>query len=289
MATTIATKTVRFGAVEFQAALKAASSKSDVKLERAHKYSLPEGKGDAYEKINRKDLGAVTGETIATDMVTYGVWDDDTFKPLSVEDLAAIKSLGETEQIGKEIHDLTVIEIAEFVPVKDIEFERSENAYFLAPQKGGIGARPMKLLYEALRAEKVAGVTKFVLKEGGRQKLAVVHAVHGKLLVNVLAYAGDFAQSEESREALEALAKPDKVYLDHARMLIQALTVDAEASMLATATDTAVEAKAEALDKALAGEAPKQRKAKPRAEVTDAPDELLERLRSSLSEAQKAA
>lgn len=288
MATTISNKPVRFGAVEFQAALKCASAKDDVKFDRARRYvwEKPDGKPEVrFERVVRPDRGALTDNPANADNIVYGIWtDDDTFKPVPADTLAAIKLLGETEQVGKLVRDLTAIEIEEFVDLKDVEQARFTSAYFLAPQKGGIGAKPMKLLYEALKAEKAAGVFKFVLKGGGRQKLGVLHPSNGKLLLNVLCYADEWKQSDEAAEALAAIAKPEKVYVDHARALIRALKVDAADSLLETARDTAIEAKAEAYQKVLDGETIKKREI---SVIDNGVDDLMERLKASMDQAAK--
>jgi non-homologous end joining protein Ku len=292
MATTVSNKVVRFGVVEFQAALKAASAKGDVKLDRARRYQHQDSadgpKVTAYEKVTRKDLGEVTGEVLTPDAVAYGIWEDGDFKPIPGETMDAIKSLGETEERDGSIHDLTALEIEDFVPLKDIDFSRSESAYFLVPQKGGIGGKPMRLLRDALKAEKVGGVFKFVVKGGGRQKLGVLHEKDGGLFVNVVAYAENFAQSRESGEALEQISKPEKAYVDMARKLIQAKTTSVERSLLTTARDSAVEAKAEALEKALDGKPVKGRKAEPAVGLAEA-DALLAKLRESVEQAKVAA
>lgn len=283
MAQTISSKVVRFGAVEFPVNLKAASSKADVKLQRAHPIYSGEGKKQTvrYEQITRKDLGAETGEVVTTSDAVKGIWNGDEFKPLSVEDLAAIAALGETEQVGKEVRDLKVLEIQEFIPLKDVPLERSEGCYFLAPMKGGIGAKPMKLLYEALKAEKAAGTFKFVVKGGGRQKLGVVHASGGKLLVNVLAFASDFV-AVDADDDLTTMVKPEKVLLDHMRAYVKALSKDTSESLVVTAKDTAVEAKAEALEHALEGKSPKKREVTTAKPTESNADILLDALRANM-------
>lgn len=235
MSATIRNLTVSFGLVEFPASLKKASEKKDVTFDSAIK--VVEGKGKqqrvTYERVRQVKTGARSGVyatssatgtssamtvgtgAMAPTEIVKGVWvAEDEFRPLPEGALDAIMEAGQIDGIA----------IEEFVPLKSVPWHRVEGAYYLTPQKGLIGAKPMRLLRDALKAEKAAGVAKLCLKgTGGRQKLAVIHEANGMLVVNLLAFAVDFREADESAAAIENVAV-DRKMLTLARAMVRERT-----------------------------------------------------------------
>ena len=273
MATTIRGLQVSFGLVSFPASLRKASEKKDVTFDSAVRVDVD---GEVtYERVVQSKSGASTGAVAASATtngadVVKGLWvDDDTFHPLPE---GALDSISESTQIEG-------IEIEEFVPLKDVPWHRVEAAYYLTPQKGLIGAKPMRLLRDALKAEKTAGVCKLCLKaKGGRQKLAVVHEQNGMLLVNLLSFAADFREADESARAVENV-EVKREMLTLARQMIRERVV-AESVLLTEAVDDAV-AERERLYTEAADRAPEFKpKSKPR--KAEAPDDLMAALEASI-------
>lgn len=282
MASTIRNTTVTWGMLEFPVALRKASEKEDVKFETAIEVTDEQGKVTGYERVVTHRAGHTTGvrgvsgaNVGETENIVRGVWAGDEFRPI---DKAELDKVMEGAQID-------AIDLEDFVLLKDVPFYRAEAAYFLAPQKGLIGAKPMRLLRDALKAEKSAAVCKLCLKgTGGRQKLAVISEAEGKLLVNILSFAGDFRDTDESAGALDKVEAP-KAHLTVARELIRAKLAE-PATLLAEAVDDAVAERERLYAEALAGGEVKakvkgrQKKAQP---VGD--DDLMARLEQSVAQA----
>lgn len=237
------------------------SVRADVTLDSAS----PNG-----NKIKQVKTDAVTGEPVASDEVKKGVFDnpkDGTgFREIPQDALDAIEA--ETK--------LDSFQINYFVPVKDLPKERFSAAYYLTPQSG-VNPRPLKLLYEALKRTKHAGVFKLCLRS--RQYPAAVYALNGGLVVNLLHFAADFKKVKEADRALAEVAVPAE-HVKVATELIEALSTDA--SVLDTFEDDLLPLKSELVEKALAGRPlPKSKKKKA---VEPATDELFEQLAASVDE-----
>lgn len=277
MASTIRKMTVSFGLVSFEADLKKAAEKKDVSFDSAVRRKVGEKKGKPlYEYSRVKQLrgamgsggGIVFGDS---DEIVKGVWvTDKEFHPIPD---GALDKIAEATQIEG-------IEIEEFVKLSDVPWHRVEGAYYLTPQKGLIGAKPMRLLRDTLKAEKKAGVAKLCLKgTGGRQKLAVVHEADGMLLVNLLAFADDFRDADESAKSLENVTY-DRKLLATARALVAQSTV-AKSKLLDEAVDDAVAEKEKLYSATIDAEG---YKVPEKREREAGPDDLLAALERSLAE-----
>ena len=238
--------------------------RADVKIDRAS----PNG-----NKIKRVEIDAVTGETVTSDEIKQGVFDnpkDGTgFREIPRDALDAIEA--ETKLDSFQIND--------FVPVKDLPKERFSAAYYLTPQSG-VNPKPLKLLYEALKRTKHAGVFKLCLRS--RQYAAAVYAENGGLIVNLLHFASDFQKMKDADRALADVKVPAE-HVKVATELIEVLSTDA--SVLDTYEDDLLPLKSELVEKALAGKPlPKSKKQKAAEPATD---ELFSQLAASVDEIRK--
>jgi len=223
---------LEIGALIVPVRLEKVSVKQDVKLDRAT------ARGN---KIKRIEVDAVTGEALLDGDEKRGVFENPKegtgFREVPQEALDAI-----TEQTI-----LDTFEIEDFVAVKDLPTERFTDTYFLAPQTG-VNPKPLKLLYEALRRTKKAGVFKLTLTT--RQYLAALYAKDGALIVNLMHFASDFAKVSRASEVLDSVAvEPKQVAL--AVELIDAMTSDGE--VIDSFEDDLIPLKQDLVDKALAG------------------------------------
>lgn len=259
MGRTVQNSTLNIGLLSVPVALRKITQKQDVKLDRASAAGNP---------IGRLEIDKVTGEVIEGE-VQHGKFDGETFRPIPQAALDAIEA--ETK--------IDSFEIEHFIPLKEVPWERVQDAYYLAPQTHGGSAKPLRLLYEALKRSKRAGVFKLTLTK--RQHAAVVFAHNGGLVVNLLAFAADFQQSHEADEAIaRADVKPAEVAL--AVELIEMKAADP--GVIDTLEDDLVPLKQRLLDEALAG-----RTIKATAKKAPAPsqDVLLDSLRKSVEAARK--
>lgn len=263
MARTIQNSTLTVGLLSVPVSLRKVTQRQDVKLDRAS----PGG-----NKIKRQEIDSVTGELIEGS-VQYGKFDGDVFRAIPQAAIDAIEA--ETK-----IEDFT---IEHFIPLKDVPFERTMDAYYLAAQTNGGSARPLKLLHEALKRTKKAGVFKLCLTK--RQYAAVIYAHNGGLIVNLLAYAADFKQVHEADEAIAgAVVKPEEVKF--AVQLIEALAETSDADVIDKLADDLVLLKARLVEEALAGRTIKAT-AKPAKKPVGGVDVLMESLKASVAEAQR--
>lgn len=261
MGRTIQNTTLTVGLLSVPVALRKITSKTDVKIDRASK---------AGNKIERKEFDSVTGELIGgADDVQHGKWDGDEFRPIPQDALDAIEAETKIEEF--------VVE--HFIPLKDLPVERITDAYYLAPQRDVGSGKPLKLLYEALKRSKRAGVFKLTLTK--RQYLAAIYAHNGGLVVNLLAFSSDFKQSHEADAAIaKAEVKPAEVAL--AVELIEANAADAD--VIDTFEDDLVTLRQQLVDEALAGRKIPAKKKEPSRPKGDA---LMDSLRESVEAAQR--
>jgi DNA end-binding protein Ku len=255
---------LEIGALIVPVKLEKISVRTDVKLDRATKDG---------NKIKRVEMDSVTGEECLADSIKQGVFENPKegsgFREIPQEALAAIK----------EQTTLDTYEIEYFVPVKDLPTERFSDTYYLTPQTG-VNPKPLKLLHQALKRTKKAGVFKLTLTS--RQYLAALYAHNGALIVNLMHFAGDFKKADRAGEAL-ATVEVDPKQVALACDLIEAMSSDAD--VIDTFEDDLVPLKQTLVDAALAGK--KLRKEKGKKAPEPAADDLTEQLRASYEAIQK--
>lgn len=264
MGRTVQNSTLSVGLLTVPVALRKITQNSDVKLDRASEHG---------NKIKRHEVDEITGEVIEGEC-QYGKFVDGVFHPIPASAIASIEA--ETK-----IEDFT---IEHFIPLKDVPFERVTDAYYLAPQTNGGSPRPLKLLHEALKRTKKAGVFKLCLTK--RQYAAVVYAHNGGLIVNLLAFATDFKQVHEADEAIAgAQVKPEEVKF--ACELIEVLAEGSDPGIIDTLADELIPLKQKLVDEALAGRTIKATKKKE--PVAPADDALMASLKASVAAAKPKA
>lgn len=197
--------TLQFGLVAVPVGLDKVAESKDVKFDRASK------NGNAAKQ---QYVDSVTGELLeGADDFKHGVWEDPKNK-VGFREIAA-DVIAEIEVATK----LDALEIETFIPVADVPFERAVGCYFVKPQKGTPAAKSLRLLYEALRKTKRAGVFKLVLRS--RQQPAVVYAKNGGLYVNTLVWGEDFAAGVKRAEEVLASAEVEGKAVELATNLIE--------------------------------------------------------------------
>lgn len=207
-------------------------------------------------------------EAVERAAIVYGVRDEDgNFHKIDAE---AIK---EIEAATK----LTTFEVDDFIPFKDVPWERGLTTYYVTPQgkAGPGGITPQAILHKALMKTKTAAVTKICLTK--RQYLAVVYAKRKGLYVQTLAWSEDWAQADDAN-VLEGV-KVEQRMVDVAVELIRAKMADDPIAALDRQIDDLRVARARLRDEALADKPFKARKKKAQKK---APDGLLAALEESL-------
>lgn len=219
----------------------------------------------------------VTGEQVIRNTLRRGIFRSkpNKSKKGTWGDFVEVKP--EDIEVIEEATKLDSFVVEHFIPLADVPMERIQDAYFLAPAEG-MTAKPLVLLARAMKRRKVAGVFKMV--KSSRQHLAVVYEQDGGLIVNTLAFAGDFTAVREAAEALKvADVKISKAEQAMAEKVIEAWASDA--SVIDGYEDDLIPLKADLVERAIQGkELPKKKRA-PR-EPVGAPDDLTELLSQSV-------
>lgn len=260
MASTVSTTTLEIGPARLFSIpikIRKVSVKKDITLDRAS----PDG-----NPLGRVEIDKVTGETVEYADVKRGKFDGESFHEIPADMLTAIEEQTKLDSLAVE----------HFIPLKDLPFERANDAYFLAPDGN---ARPLRLLYEALVKSKKAGVGKLVFRS--RQQPFVIYPAHGGLFMLTLSFASDFAEASEAGTAISGVEVPkDQVAL--ALELVETLATEAE--VLDGFEDDLLPLKAELVERALAGQRIESRAKETKAVV--AHDNLMDSLKASVAEAQ---
>ena len=111
------------------------------------------------------------------------------------------------------------IDIAEFVPVDDIEPGLYyNNAYYIEPEE--LGKKPYHLLRKALEATGRLAVAKIALRD--REHLCALHPTDGALMMNTLHWP-DEIRSTEGLKGLDGEVKINPKELEMAKALIESL------------------------------------------------------------------
>ncbi|MDR7586776.1 MAG: Ku protein [Armatimonadota bacterium] len=111
-----------------------------------------------------------------------------------------------------------VIDIAEFVPLEQVDPVYFERTYYLGPDKGG--EKAYRLLADALAATRRAAVAKFVMR--GKENLVLIRAAQGGLLLHTLYFADEVRDFGEIDKGTGARVKEGELAL--AQQLIDGLS-----------------------------------------------------------------
>ena len=102
-----------------------------------------------------------------------------------------------------------MIDIAEFVPLKQVDPIYFEKTYYLGPDKGGDKA--YKLLTDAMiKMDKVA-LAKFVMR--GKENLVLIRATQDGLMLHTMYYADEIRDFGEIDKGKDATVKPGELAL----------------------------------------------------------------------------
>jgi DNA end-binding protein Ku len=110
------------------------------------------------------------------------------------------------------------IDIAEFVPLDQVDPIYFEKTYFLGPDKGG--GKAYRLLFDAMNKTQRVALAKFVMR--GKESLVIVRPSKGGLMLHTMYYADEVRDFSEIEKGEDAAVKSEE--LDLALRLIQELT-----------------------------------------------------------------
>jgi DNA end-binding protein Ku len=180
------------------------------------------------------------------------------------EELAAL----ETSRAG-------TIEIEDFVRHEEIDPIYFDQPYLLAPNTGG--ARPYRLLLEAMRTTGKVAVARVVLRS--RQRLVAIRPRTDALVMTTMRFGDEIQRTGELEELQETDVEPTARELSVARKLVESI---AEPFEISRYRDTYRDALLELIDRKAGGEEVFLQPP-PRPQPLQAPD-LMSALQASLEE-----
>ena len=204
MARAIWSGAISFGLVNVPVKLYSATSPKSV---RFHQLSAKTG-----ARIKQKRVDASTGEEVAfEDLVKGYELAPDRYVVIEPEELDALDP--------KTTH---TIDIEAFVDLGEIDPIYYDSSYFIAPSAGG--AKPYRLLLEAMRESGRVGIGRVVLRS--KQQLCALRASESDVLVLSTMLFGDEVNSSDRLDELDAIRETETSprELQMAQQLIDSLS-----------------------------------------------------------------
>jgi DNA end-binding protein Ku len=113
-----------------------------------------------------------------------------------------------------------MIDIAEFVPLAQVDPIYFEKTYYLGPDKGG--EKAYRLLTDAMQAEGRVALAKYVMR--GKENLVLIRAAQDGLMLHTMFFADEIRDFGEVDKGEDAKLKPGE--MDLAKRLVKELAVD---------------------------------------------------------------
>src|SRR5262245_1532522 len=114
-----------------------------------------------------------------------------------------------------------MIDIAEFVPLSQVDPIYFEKTYYLGPDKGG--EKAYRLLADAMKAEGRVALAKYVMR--GKENLVLIRAAQEGLMLHTMFFADEIRDFGEVDKGEDAKLKPGEMEL--AQRLVGELSADA--------------------------------------------------------------
>ncbi|MBV9311133.1 MAG: Ku protein, partial [Solirubrobacterales bacterium] len=256
MARAIWSGAISFGLVNVPIKLFSATSPKTV---RFHQLSSKTG-----ARIKQKRVDPTTGDEVAYDDIVKGY-------ELTPDQYVMIDP-GELEALDPKV--TKTIDIEEFVSLEEIDPIFYDHNYYLAPTAGG--AKPYRLLLEAMRDAGKVGIGRIVLRT--KQQLCALRPT-GEVLTLTTMLFGDEVLSPDRLDELDSIeeAEASKRELSMAQQLIDSLSGDFDPSKY---HDEYRERVLELIERKAAGE---EIAVQPQAEEPAAAPDLMAALEASLA------
>src|SRR5258708_3609924 len=166
-------------------------------------------------RIQQKRICPADGEEVPYDDIVKGYEvAPDRYVVIEPEELAAL-----------ERSRSATIDIEEFVDLDEIDPILYDHPYYLAPGTGG--AKPYKLLVEAMREANKVAIARFVLRS--KEKLVAIRASGDALLLATMVFADEVLPTDRLDEMPDESVKTTDKELAIAQQLIDSLAAPFEA------------------------------------------------------------
>jgi len=218
-------------------------------------------------RLKQQYVCAVDGQVVPREETVKGYeFAKDRYVTFSSEELKAL------DEIASQ-----TIDIAEFVPVADVDPVFFDKAYHLGPDKGG--ARAYRLLAEAMGRADKAALGRYAAR--GKQYLVLLRAVGARLVMQQLFYADEIRPPDEIPIDAAELKEPE---VQLALQLIQQ-TASTDGFHPERYKDSVKQRVEEAIERKVAGQEIQTSAPTPQAQVID----LMEALKASIGAGPKVA
>jgi DNA end-binding protein Ku len=167
--------------------------------------------GENLARINQKRVNALTGEEVPFDRLVKGYEiSPDRYVVIEPAELEAI-----------EPKKTKTIEIEDFVDLEDIDPIYYDHPYYLVPGTGG--AKPYRLLLEAMRESEKVGIARVVIRS--KEQLVALRPMGDVLGMTTLNFADEIVDADNLDELPAADdVKATKREIDIAKQLIDSLS-----------------------------------------------------------------
>jgi DNA end-binding protein Ku len=201
MPRSIWTGAISFGLVSVPVKLYSAVSSKTVRFHQLHA-------ADGV-RIQQKRVCPADGEEVAYDDIVKGYEiAPDRYVVITPEELASIQP-----------QKTRTIDIEDFVDLSEIDPIYYDHAYYLAPGTGG--AKPYRLLLEAMRASEKVAIARFVLRS--KEQLVAIRPMDGVLAMATMNFADEVVPADSLEELPDDDATTNERELQIARQLVESL------------------------------------------------------------------
>ena len=191
--------TISFGLVSIPVRLYTAASSANVSFNQLH--------GVCGTRIRQQTFCPKCNKTVERAELVRGYeFAKDQYVQVKDDELKALEGEGSK-----------IIDIAEFVPLAEVDPIYFEKTYYLGPDKGG--EKPYRLLSDAMEKAGQVALAKYVMR--GKESLVLIRPAQGGLMLHTMYFADEVRNFDEVDKGQSAKIKDGE--LDLALQLINGL------------------------------------------------------------------
>jgi DNA end-binding protein Ku len=187
----IGSGTISFGLVSIPVRMFTAASSAGVSFNQLHQ--------KCGGRIRQQTLCPQCNEVVERSALVKGYeFAKDQYVQFTEDELKALE--GEASKM---------IDIAEFVPLSEVDPIYFEKTYYLGPDKGG--EKAYRLLAEAMKKAERVALAKYVMR--GKESLVLIRAAKDGLMLHFMYFADEVRDFSEVDKGEEAKLKPGELEL----------------------------------------------------------------------------
>jgi DNA end-binding protein Ku len=177
--------TISFGLVSIPVRLYTAASSANVSFNQLH--------GVCGSRIRQQTFCPTCNKTVDRSELVRGYeFAKDQYVQVKDDELKALEGEGSK-----------IIDIAEFVPLAEVDPIYFEKTYYLGPDKGG--EKPYRLLADAMEKAGQVALAKYVMR--GKESLVLIRPAQGGLMLHTMYFADEVRNFDEVDKGQSAKIK----------------------------------------------------------------------------------